>query len=168
MEEWERWLIDNLVEPVAYYQIVFTIPKVNRVYFRYNRFLMTDLSRVAQRAAAKFMELVTGEDAVPAMAVVKHTYCEGVRFYPLLHTIVTACGWLIDRTWQLLTAWIQSLLRELFQIEVFRFFSRRELLSRERMELIPSWHHSGFSVHISEAVAADDRESLTRVAGYML
>jgi hypothetical protein len=59
-------------------------------------------------------------------------------------------------------------LRELFEIEVFRFLRTRELLSRERMELILSWPHSGFNVHVGEAVAPDDKISLTRVARYML
>jgi len=34
--------------------------------------------------------------------------------------------------------WDQGVLRELFEIEVFRFLRKRELLSRERMELILS------------------------------
>jgi len=59
-------------------------------------------------------------------------------------------------------------LRELFEIEVFRFLRKRELLSRERMEPILSWPHSGFNVHVGEAVAPEDRISLTRVARYML
>jgi hypothetical protein len=36
------------------------------------------------------------------------------------------------------------------------------------MELILSWPHSGFNVHVGEAVAPDDKISLTRVARYML
>jgi hypothetical protein len=53
--------------------------------------------------------------------------------------------------------WDQGVLRELFEIEVFRFLRKRELLSRERMELILSWPHSGFNVHVGETVVPDDK-----------
>jgi len=61
-----------------------------------------------------------------------------------------------------------SALRKLFEIEVFRFLRKRELLSRQRMELILSWPHSGFNVHIGETIEMDDTPGLTRVARYML
>ena len=114
------------------------------------------------------MELAIGEGIRPAMVAVKHTWGEGVRFHPHLHTLVTAGGWNGARTWYPLSAWNEGTLRELFEIEVFRFLRQRELLSRERMEMILSWPHSGFNVHIGEAIAANDKESLTRVARYML
>jgi hypothetical protein len=41
-------------------------------------------------------------------------------------------------------------LRELFQVELFRFLRERELLTAERMELIRSWRHSGFDVYVGE------------------
>lgn len=167
-EEWARWFAGDLSEPVPHHQIVFTIPKMLRAYFRYDRKLMNGLSRAAHRAVATFMELAIGEGIRPAMVVVKHTYGEGVRFHPHLHTLVTAGGWNGARTWCPLCAWNEGALRELFEIEVFRFLRKRELLSRERMELILSWPHSGFNVHIGEAIAVNDKESLTRVARYML
>ncbi len=74
----------------------------------------------------------------------------------------------MDRTWHPPPAWNEGALRELFQVEVFRFLRQRGLLSRELMEMILSWRHSGFNVHIGKAISPDDRESLTRVARYML
>lgn len=56
-EEWARWFADDLAESVAHHQIVFTIPKMLRTYFRYDRKLMNDLSRAAHEAVSKFMEL---------------------------------------------------------------------------------------------------------------
>jgi hypothetical protein len=112
--------------------------------------------------------MTAGAGVRPAMVVVKHTFGEGVRFHPHLHALVTSGGWDQSRSWHPMETWDQSVLRELFEIEVFRFLRKRELLSRERMELIRSWPHSGFNVHVGEAVAPDDKISLTRVARYML
>jgi len=47
-------------------------------------------------------------------------------------------GGVTDRVWHPLPTWDQGVLPELFEIEVFRFLRARELLSRERMELILS------------------------------
>ncbi len=60
------------------------------------------------------------------------------------------------------------MLRELFQIEVFRFLRERELLNSERMDLIRSWRHSGFDVFVGEPIAPDDRRALEHVARYLL
>ena len=117
---------------------------------------------------SRFAEMTAGAGVHPAMAIVKHTFGEGVRFHPHLHALVTSGGWDRNRSWHPVPMWEQGVLRELFEIEVFRFLRKRELLSRERMELILSWPHSGFNVHIGEAVAPDDKISLTRVARYML
>ena len=167
-EEWARWFADDLAEPVPHHQIVFTIPKMLRAYFRYDRTLMTDLSRAAYRAVSQFVETAVGPGIRPAMAVVKHTFGEGVRFHPHLHALVTSGGWDRRRAWQPLPAWDHGALRELFEIEVFRFLRTKELLSRERMELIRSWPHTGFNVHTGETIEMDDAPGLTRVARYLL
>jgi hypothetical protein len=67
-----------------------------------------------------------------------------------------------------MATWDQGVLRELFEIEVFRFLRRGDLLSRERMELIRSWPHSGFNVYVGGAVSPDDKTTLARIARYML
>jgi hypothetical protein len=78
----ERWFVDELSEPVFHRYMVFTIPKMLRSYFLCDRKLLTDLSRAARRAVGTFMELAIGEGIRPAMAAVKHTFGEGVRFHP--------------------------------------------------------------------------------------
>jgi ribosomal protein S27E len=167
-EEWSRWFAETLSAPVPHHQIVFTIPKMLRAYFRYDRTLMSDLSRAAYRAVAQFVEASAGPGVRPAMVVVKHTFGEGVRFHPHLHALATAGGWDGDQTWSPLPAWDPRAIRNLFEIEVFRFLRRKGLLSRERMELIRSWPHSGFNVHVSKAIPAGETISLALVARYIL
>ena len=143
------------------------IPKMLRAYFRYDRTLLSELSRAAWRAVARFVEEAAGPGVRPAMVVVKHTFGEGVRFHPHLHALSTAGGWDRSRTWRPLPAWDPHAIRGFFEAEVFRFLRKKDLLSRERMELIRSWPHSGFNVHVSRAIPAGERSSLARVARYM-
>jgi hypothetical protein len=51
---------------------------------------------------------------------------------------------------------------------VFRFLQAEGLLSEERTRLLLSWRHSGFSVHTSVTVPADDWDGLERLARYLL
>ena len=126
------------------------------------------LRRTAKRAVPHFIESTCGTGVRPAMVVAKQTFGDGVRFHPHLHALVTSGGWNASRVWHPMATWDQGVLRELFEIEVFRFLRRGDLLSRERMELIRSWPHSGFNVHVGDAVAPDDKTSLVRIARYML
>ena len=104
----------------------------------------------------------------PAIVVAKQTLGEGARFHPHLHALVTSGGWDRKGVWHPLPTWDQGVLRELFEIEVFRYLRRRDLLSRERMELIRSWSHSGFGVHVGGLIVSEARASLARTVRYML
>jgi hypothetical protein len=79
---------------------------------------LTELSRAAHRAVSRLMEMAVGAGVRPAMAVVKHTFGEGVRFHPHLHALVTSGGWDRSRVWHPVLTWDQGVLRELFEIEV--------------------------------------------------
>lgn len=96
------------------------------------------------------------------------TFGEGARFHPHLHAIVTGGGWSEDCTWRPIFGWDRPVLRKLFEAEVFGFLRERDLVSRERVQLIRSWRHSGFGVYVGEAIGPEDRQSLEHVARYLL
>jgi hypothetical protein len=57
----------------------------------------------------------------------------------------------------------------LFRHKVLKLLLKTGLLSEERAALLLSWrHHTGFSVHNQTRVAADEFESLERLARYLL
>jgi hypothetical protein len=47
----------------------------------------------------------------------------------------------------------------LFRHKVFAFLLGKELTSQERIELLTSWKHSGFSVHNSVTLAPGDHQA---------
>ena len=53
----------------------------------------------------------------------------------------------------------------LFRAKVIRFLSDEGLLSEERVALLDSWRHSGFSVHNSVTVGAGDTAGIDRLRG---
>jgi hypothetical protein len=54
-----------------------------------------------------------------------------------------------------------------FRHRVFAFLLREELISLERVGLLSSWSHSGFSVHNSVYVAVGDQTALEALVRYM-
>ena len=49
---WAQWAEQELLEDVPYRQVVFTIPKRLRLFFRYDRKLLGELAACAWRAAS--------------------------------------------------------------------------------------------------------------------
>ena len=119
-------------------------PKMLRAYFRFDRSLLNGLSRAAYRTVQRYLEGLGGSEVIPGMIVARQTFGAGARFHPHLHAMITGGSWDGSGTWRAAFGWDRPVLRELFQVEVFRFLRERELLSSERIELIRSWRHSGF------------------------
>lgn len=167
-QEWAFWLCENRLEGVPHHHVVFTIPKMLRAYFRFDRSLLNELSRAAHRAVLTYCQGLLDVGVRPGVIIVRQTFGKGARFHPHLHALVTGGGWDADGVWQPMFGWDRPVLRELFEVEVFRFLRQRGLLSAERMQLIRSWRHSGFGVHVGEAIGPEDRQSLEHVARYLL
>ncbi len=55
----------------------------------------------------------------------------------------------------------------LFRHKVLRFLRREEVISQERLELLLSWRHSGFSVHNEARLPAGDTKGLEVLVRYM-
>ncbi len=51
---------------------------------------------------------------------------------------------------------------------MLRFLPREELLSQERLKLLLSWRHSGFSVHNDVRLPAGDTQALGALVRYMI
>ena len=58
--------------------------------------------------------------------------------------------------------------QELFRHKVFAFLRRKELITEQRVELLSSWKHSGFSVHNSVYVPPGDHQALEALVRYMM
>jgi len=67
-------LVENVFADVAHRQYVFTIPKRFRLYFRYNRDLLSELARCAWRAVRDVYGFVLGEEYMPGMVATIQTF----------------------------------------------------------------------------------------------
>jgi len=59
-EEWGEWIREELLLDVPHRQVVFTVPKILRLFFRFRRKLLNSLCLSAVQALVKFLHTATG------------------------------------------------------------------------------------------------------------
>jgi len=73
--EFGEWVCGKVLKKVPHRHLVFSIPKILRRYFLYDRSLLSDLSRCAWEALrAFFQEVVPQGDGVPGAVIAIQTF----------------------------------------------------------------------------------------------
>jgi ribosomal protein S27E len=166
VEEWGEWMRETLLLDVPHRQVVFTIPKRLRVFFKFDRRLLGSLCRSALRALSRYFEIVTGSALRPGVIAILQTFGDRINLHVHLHFLVTEGGTDEAGVFHKIPQIDDSRLAELFGREVLRLLVGRTLLSPEWAERILSWPHSGFNVH--SLVRAETKTEAERVGKYML
>jgi hypothetical protein len=156
----------TLILDVPHRQVVFTIPKRLRVFFKYKRRLLGDLCRCALRALTRYFEVVTGSVLTPGIIAAIQTFGDRINLRPHLHFLVTEGDLDEAGVFHPISRIADERLAELFAREVLADLVRKELLSPEWAERILSWRHTGFSVH--SRVRANTKPEAERVGKYMI
>jgi ribosomal protein S27E len=166
LEEWGEWMREELLLDVPHRQVVFTIPKMLRIFFKYNRRLLGSLCRSALLSLARYFEVLAGSELMPGVIAAIQTFGDRINFHPHLHFLVTEGG--VDKAgiFHKIPRIDDSRLASLFAHEVLADLVRKELLSPEWAERILSWRHTGFNVH--SRVRAKTKREAERVGKYMI
>jgi ribosomal protein S27E len=165
LEEWGEWMRETLLLDVPHRQVVFVIPKMLRVFFKFKRKLLGDLCRCAERALLLYLEAAAGTALEPGIVAIQ-TFGDRINLHPHLHFLVTEGGVDGAGLFYKIPRIDDLRLASLFGREVLANLVRRELLSPEWAERILSWRHTGFSVH--SRVRAKTKIEAERVGKYMI
>ena len=164
---WSQWAAGELLEDVPHRQVVFTIPKRLRVYFRYDHTLMGDLAGCAWRALSLWvLACFDDEAAMPGAVGFIQTAGELLNFHPHIHLLITDGVFCPDGTFDRFPYFDVSLIERLFRAELLRVLLGKDLICQDIVDNLLSWRHSGFSVH--GGVKAHDRVSAARLGRYMI
>ena len=96
--EFGEWICEEILKAVPHRHFVFSIPKILRRYFLYNRDLLSELSRCGwESLKAFFREAVPQEDAVPVedpapgggAAVAIQSFGDFLGFNPHFHVLIS-------------------------------------------------------------------------------
>jgi hypothetical protein len=166
LEEWGEWVRETLLLDVAHCQVVFTIPKMLRPFFKYKQLLLGDLCRLALRTLTRYFAALAGSDLMPGVIATIQTFGNRMNLHPHLHFLVTEGG--VDKAglFHKVPRIDDSRLTELFAREVLGFLVHQELLSPEWAERLLSWRRAGFNVH--SRVRAKTKTEAERVGKYMI
>jgi hypothetical protein len=157
---------EMLLLDVPHRQVVFTIPKMLRVFFKYKRKLLGELCRCAVRALLFYFQGMAGTALEPGIVAVIQTFGDRINFHPHLHFLVTDGGVDAAGAFHKVSSLNDDRIAEIFAREVLGYLVRKELLSPEWAERILSWRHTGFSVH--SRVRAKTKSETERVGKYMI
>jgi hypothetical protein len=67
LEEWGEWVREEFLLDVPHRQVVFVIPKMLRLFFKFKRKLLGELCRAAVRTLLLYFQAVTGRELVPGV-----------------------------------------------------------------------------------------------------
>ena len=87
---WADWAERELLEDVPHRQVVFTIPKRLRIFFRYDRKLLGELAGCARRALKLYFgAYFDGADVTPGAVGFVQTAGELLNSHPHVHVLET-------------------------------------------------------------------------------
>ncbi len=83
---------ESLVLDVPHRQVVFTIPKMLRIYFKYNRSLLSGLCLCGKETILKYFKAATGRELTPGIIAVIQSFGSRINLHPHLHFLVSEGG----------------------------------------------------------------------------
>jgi hypothetical protein len=163
------FLKDELLEDVPHALWSFTIPKMLRPYFLFRRELLVELARAAYETVHELMVAATAEEHFrTAMVGAIQTFSDSLKWNPHLHGLAPRGGWSSSGEWVPVPYIDPKAAELLFRHKVLRFLKDLGLVSNERIQLLLSWEHTGFSVHNTTTVYPSDEAGLQTLAFYLL
>jgi len=162
-------LTETILFPVPHRHFTFGIPKMLRVYFRFDRTLLKEICRIAHACLVEYMQTALDlPDGLPGVVMCIHTFGEYLDFHPHLHALVADGLFTRDGLFHVMSETSLAPLEELFRARVIAFLVEKGLLPPERARVLRGWTHSGFNVFRSRRVAPEERADLERLAQYII
>jgi hypothetical protein len=165
---WAEWLREELLGPVAHRHLVLTIPRLLRPLFRRRRELLTELGRAAAEAVQELVRRRLGEAGRPGIVVSIATAGDLLQWHPHLHLLVSDAARRTDGSWQALPGWDASLLVGLFRERLLARLLESHAVSQELVGKLLAWRHPGFSAHVGERIAPEDKHEFEDTAAYLV
>ena len=159
-------LSENLLLKLPHRQFVFTIPKLLRVYFKNDRTLFEEVSKIIFGIVTDFYKEVTHKPLKTGLVVSHHTFGDMLRFNPHWHCIILEGGIDEEDSFHHIPIKDTSKLAEVFRRRVIKLFVEKDLLQKSFAMKLISWKHSGFSVDNSISIPASSQKARVNLSQY--
>ena len=156
-------LNSSVLLPFAYRHVVWSIPKRFRVYFRFDRELISKLYQAAWQA----WNDIVGASGKTGAIMALHTAGDLLNFHPHIHSLCLD-GFVNDETRYVQHSTIdQPLLQEYFAENVFASLLEAGLITEDVIDQIRSQEHWGFNVWCGEPIVPEDTGQRLFIARYL-
>ncbi|MCP3955925.1 MAG: transposase, partial [Desulfobacterales bacterium] len=163
-------LKETVLYPVPHRQYVFSIPKILRRFFLYDRKLLGKLSQCAAKSLTKFFKMTLGKKTgIPGVVVAIQSFGDYARWHPHLHALV-ADGLFLESGYFFVMPKVDLRpLRELFRVYVLKMLKKEGLIDDSFVQMILKWRHtSGFSVHNQVRIRPEDDKGIENLSQYII
>ncbi|MCG8479254.1 MAG: transposase [Spirochaetales bacterium] len=146
-------------------QFAFTVPKALRPFFRHDRCLFAEVSRLIYRLLGDFYREAAGMRLLTGRVIAHQTFGDMLRWDPHFRAGVLEDGFGDEGTFFYIPFLSLQLMTELCRCRVITLLFERDVLNEDFARNLLSWKHSGFS--IDNSVRILDRSSRKNLAGYI-
>ena len=146
-------------------QFVHTIPKILRIYFRYDRKLFSEITRLIYDMMVAYYNEACNKKIMTAAIISYQSSGEFLRFNPNLHSLILEGGFDEHGNFFFIPIADTSRMTECFRQLVIKRFTEKELISQSLADNLLSWRNSGFSIDNSIRITGSNdkaRESLSQ------
>jgi hypothetical protein len=159
---------ENVLLKLPHRQFVFTIPKLLRPYFKYDRKLFEYFSRIIFSIIQEFYNEAAKTTVTTGVVLSYQAYGDLIRWNPHYHCLVLEG--VIDEAGSFHHIPIKDKLPliKVFRRRVLKLFVNRGLLDPYFARKILSWKHSGFSVDNSVPIPASSRKARVNLSQYIV
>ena len=164
------WLATEVLAEVPHRQYVFTVPKLIRQHFRFDRKLLGVLSTCAYAGVREMMQAVAEEPrSVPGVIISIQTYGDQTaNWNPHCHSIVSDGVFRPDGSFQPLPPPDSRQLMLLFRHKLLQELLRLEKIYPATIEILDRFRHTGFSVYQGPPVLPEDTAAREKLAIYIV
>ncbi len=168
--EFGEWLCMDVLKKIPHRHFVFSIPKILRRYFLYDRKLLAALSRSAWESLKLFMQQAVPEkEPIPGAVIAIQTFGDFLGFNPHCHILMTdGCFYGNKGMFRVAPPLEIKKLEAIFRHKVFRMLLKKGKITEEMVRMLNTWRHSGFNVFCGNRISPKDDAAMENLARYII
>lgn len=139
-------LTEEVLLKLPHRQFVFTVPKALRVFFRNNRKLFADISRLIFSIIKEFYKEAAKKEIKTGMVTAHQTFGDMLRWNPHFHCLVLEGGFDDEGNFVYIPFSDLKKMTEYFRQKVINLFLKDDMINEGFARNLLSWKNSGFSI----------------------
>ena len=160
----------DVLKKVPHRHFIFSIPKILRRYFLYDRKLLADLSRCAWESLKVFIQQAVPEkEHIPGAVIAVQTFGDFLGFNPHCHILLTdGCFYGKKGMFRVAPPLELKKLETIFRHKVFKMLLKKGKITEEMIRMLSAWKHSGFHIFCGNRISPKDETAMENLARYII